>query len=121
LTEPQKVSTSYTVKCNFLGFYTWHTEVPAATAETFSFHNSFTVKRSVFEEIRGFDCINFPMRFSEVDFAHRLHTKRYRTVVNPTARVWHDLDWSLGSHRQRESLLYVKKQDHRSQEVLQQA
>jgi GT2 family glycosyltransferase len=94
LAEPQKVWTSYIVKSKFPGFYTLHTDVPDATTETFSFHNSFMVKRSVFEEVQGFDCTNFPIRFSEVDFAHRLHARGYRAVVNPAARVWHDLGWS---------------------------
>jgi GT2 family glycosyltransferase len=95
LSEPQKVWTSYIVRGRFPGFYTLHTDVPKTTADTFSFHNSFMFKRSVFEEAHGFDCANFPMRFGEVDLAHRLHAKGYRAVVNPEAKVWHDLGWSL--------------------------
>lgn len=95
LAEPQKVWTSYIVKSAFPGFYTLHTDVPKGTSETFSFHNSFVVKRTAFEEVGGFDCTDFPMRFSEVDFAHRLHASGYRAVVNPAAKVWHDLGWSM--------------------------
>jgi GT2 family glycosyltransferase len=93
--EPKKVWTSYIDKSKFPGFYTLHTDVPPATSETFSFHNAFLVKRSVFDEIRGFDCVNLPIRFSEVDFAHKLNAKGYKAVVNPAARVWHDLGWSM--------------------------
>jgi GT2 family glycosyltransferase len=95
LAEPQKVWTSYITRSRFPWFYTLHTDVPTETTETFSFHNSFMVKRTVFEEIHGFDCANFPMRFSEVDFAHRLRAKGYRAVVSPAARVWHDLGWAM--------------------------
>jgi GT2 family glycosyltransferase len=95
LADPQKVWTSYIEKGRFPGFYPLHTDLPRATMDTFSFHNSFMVRRSVFEEAGAFDCANFPMRFSEVDFAHRLHAKGYRAVVTPAARVWHDLGWSL--------------------------
>lgn len=95
LADPHKVWTSYIEKGRFPGFYPLHTDLPRATMDTFSFHNSFMVRKSVFEETGGFDCANFPMRFSEVDFAHRLHSKGYRAVVNPAAKVWHDLGWSL--------------------------
>jgi GT2 family glycosyltransferase len=124
LAEPQKVWTSYIVKSRFPGFYTLHTDVPKATAETFSFHNSFMVKRSVFKEIQGFDCTNFPMRFSEVDLAHRLHARGYRAVVNPAARVWHDLGWSLvhidsvrAYYTERNRMIVIKKYYQRSEFV----
>ncbi len=95
LAQPQKVWTSYIVEGRFPGFYTLRTDIPRALTDTFSFHNSFMVKKQAFEEIGGFDCANFPMRFSEVDFAHRLHARGYRAVVNPDSKVWHDLGWSL--------------------------
>lgn len=95
LADPQRVWTSYIEKGRFPGFYPLRTDLPKSTRDTFSFHNSFVVRKFVFEEAGGFDCANFPMRFSEVDFAHRLHSKGYRAVVTPVAKVWHDLGWSL--------------------------
>lgn len=95
LARPNVVWTSYISKGRFPGFYTLHTDVPERETLTFSFHNSFMVKRSVFEELGGFDCANFPIRFSEVDFAHRLHNHGYTAVLNPLAKDWHDLGWSL--------------------------
>lgn len=95
LAEPQRVWTSYIVRSRFPGFYALRTDIPKSNSETFSFHNSFMVKKSVFEEIRGFDCVNLPMRFGEVDFAHKLHAKGYKAIVNPEAKVWHDLGWSM--------------------------
>ena len=78
--------------------------------------NSFMVKRSIFEEIHGFDCANFPMRFSEVDFAHRLHAEGYKALVNPAAKVWHDLGWSMvhidsarAFYTERNRMIVIKK------------
>jgi GT2 family glycosyltransferase len=124
LAEPQKVWTSYIVKSRFPGFYTLHTDVPRATSETFSFHNSFMVKSLVYEELKGLDCVNFPMRFAEVDLAHRLRAKGYKAVVNPAARVWHDLGWSLvhidstrAYYTERNRMIVIKKYSPRREFV----
>ncbi|HUI00840.1 MAG TPA: glycosyltransferase [Nitrososphaerales archaeon] len=95
LARPQTVWTSYIARSKLPGFYTLHTDIPPSEAPTFSFHNSFMVKRDAFESFGGFDCENFPMRFSEVDFAHKLSRAGYLAVVNPLAKDWHDLGWSL--------------------------
>ncbi len=95
LARPNTVWTSYISRSAFPGFYTLHTDIPPADAPTFSFHNSFMVKRRVFEMLDGFDCANLPMRFSEVDFAHRVHAAGYSAVVNPRAKDWHDLGWTM--------------------------
>ncbi len=95
LGRPTTVWTSYISRSKFPGFYTLHTDIPASDAVTFSFHNSFMVKREVFERLRGFDCTNFPIHFSEVDFAHRVSEGGYLAVINPRAKDWHDLGWSM--------------------------
>ncbi len=95
LGRPTVVWTSYITRSAFPGFYKLHTDIPSSDAPTFSFHNSFMVKRKVFDELHGFDCVNFPIRFSEVDFAHRVNAAGYSAVVNPKAKDWHDLGWSL--------------------------
>jgi GT2 family glycosyltransferase len=95
MAEPEEVWTSYVVRGRFPGFYTLRTDVPKVYKETFSFHNSFMVKRSVFEEMEGFDCANFPIRFSELEFSHRLRAKGFTALVNPKAWVWHDIGWAL--------------------------
>lgn len=94
LAQPEVVWTSYVTRSRFPGFYTLHTDIPPSERSTFSFHNSFVVRREVFEELHGFDCIDFPIRFSEVEFAHRLHDAGYLAVINPAAKDWHDLGWS---------------------------
>jgi len=95
LARPNKVWTSYIERSSLPGFYTLHTDIPSAERRTFSFHNSFMVKKLVFEELHGFDCHNFPVRFGEVDFAHRVSKAEYAAVVNPLAKDWHDLGWSM--------------------------
>ena len=95
LARPNVVWTSYISRTKFPGFYNLHTDVPAAEAPTFSYHNSFMVKRALFEKLHGFDCANFPIRFSEVDFAHKAGEAGYTAMVNPRAKAWHDLGWSL--------------------------
>jgi GT2 family glycosyltransferase len=97
LAEPNRVWTSYILRGRLPGFYGLRTEIPETTVQTFSFHNSFMVRTAVFSEIGSFDCENFPIRFSEVDFAHRLHSKGYEAVVTPRAKDWHDLGWALAN------------------------
>lgn len=95
LARPTAVWTSYITRSPLPGFYSLHTDVPDVEKPTFSFHNSFMVKAAVFESLHGFDCANLPIRFSEVDFAHKVSDAGYTAVVNPWARDWHDLGWSL--------------------------
>jgi len=95
LDRPSDVWTSYISRTKFPGFYRLHTDVPPFEAPTFSFHNAFMVKRRVFEDLDGFDCLELPIRFSEVDFAYRVERAGFSSVVNPKAKDWHDLGWSL--------------------------
>jgi len=95
LSRPTTVWTSYISRTKFPGFYKLHTEVPKADALTFSFHNAFMVKKQIFDSLHGFDCADFPVRFGEVDFAHRLSAEGYVARVNPRANDWHDLGWAL--------------------------
>ena len=94
LSRPTTVWTSYISRSKLPGFYTLHTDVPTDEALTFSFHNSFMVKRKIFEALHGFDYVNLPIRFGEVDFAHRVNAEGYVAVVNPRAKDWHDLGWT---------------------------
>jgi len=94
LGRPTVVWTSYISRSRFPGFYTLHTDIPSAEAFTFSFHNSFMVKKQVFDALHGFDYANLPIRFGEVDFAHRVNAEGYVAIVNPRAKDWHDLGWT---------------------------
>jgi GT2 family glycosyltransferase len=95
LAEPSKVWTARIVRSRFPGFYTLTTGIPAGLSETFSFHNSFMVDGALFKTMGGFDSANFPMRFSEVDFAYRVRAAGRVAVVAPKAKVWHDIGWAL--------------------------
>jgi GT2 family glycosyltransferase len=95
LGRPTTVWTSYISRSVFPGFYKLHRDTPADVAPTFSFHNSFMVKRRIFDMLHGFDCANFPIRFSEVEFAHRVNAAGYVAVVSPQAKDWHDLGWTM--------------------------
>lgn len=121
LSRPTTVWTSYISKSVFPGFYTLHTDVPGADAPTFSFHNCFMVKRRVFEELKGFDCADLPIRFSEVDFAHRVSAAGYFALVNPRAKDWHDLGWTKAHidsarayYTERNRIIVIKRYFKRS-------
>ena len=108
LGRPDVVWTSYISRSPLPGFYALHTDVPASSAATFSFHNSFMVKKRVFDELHGFDCAEFPVRFAEVDFAHRLNSQGYVAVLNPHAKDWHDLGWAL-AHVESKRAYYTER------------
>lgn len=100
--DPSKVWTSFIRRGRFPGFYVLGLIVPDRVEDTFSFHNAFMVKRTIFEQCSRFDSDSFPIHFSELDFAYRLRKKGYRAVVNPKARVWHDVSrghMNVDSHR----------------------
>jgi len=116
LARPEAVWTSVILKGRFPGFYKLHTDVPRNTVRTFSFHNSFMVKRRIFEQLNGFDCQLFPVRFSEVDFAHKIELEGCDALVTPNAKDWHDLGWSLvhvdsdrAYYTERNRMIVIKK------------
>jgi GT2 family glycosyltransferase len=95
LGRPTTVWTSYISRSKFPGFYALHTDIPTADAVTFSFHNSFMVKKRILEALHGFDDANLPIRFGEVDLAHRVNAEGYLAIVNPRAKGWHDVGWAM--------------------------
>ena len=58
-------------------------EVSAVTAACMA------VRRSVFDEVGGFDETNLPVSFNDVDFCLRLREKGYRNVWTPYAELIH--------------------------------
>jgi glycosyltransferase involved in cell wall biosynthesis len=118
LDAPSRVWTSSINKGKLPGFYVLGTEVPSTTVRTLAFHDAFMVDRSAFVSCHGFDSDVFPTHFSEVDFAYRLRTKGYGAVVNPRARVWHDVfrahmhvDASRSFYTLRNRIILAKKYD----------
>lgn len=89
--QPNKVWTYYFTRSSFPAFFVINRDSPLCDKETFSFHNSFLVKRKVFEKVGGFDEFGFPIHFSEHDFAFKMHKLGYNAIVVSKAKVWHDI------------------------------
>jgi len=91
LGKANRIWTTSITKGHIPGSYVLGTKPLAGPARTFSFHDAFMVKRAVFEQLRGFDSQAFPIHFSELDFAYRVHGRGYDALVTPSAKVWHDV------------------------------
>ena len=83
------------------------------------------VRRDVFEECGRFDAVNFPIHFSELDFAYRLHKRGFSARVNPNAKVWHDsgtahmhIDSARAYYTLRNRVILLKRYGSRTEQVL---
>lgn len=63
--------------------------------ESEDFPNAFMVRRTIFERVGGFDARTFPIHYEEADFGQRVRMAGYRLVMNPKAKVWHDVPLKL--------------------------
>lgn len=91
LRRPSRIWTTSITKGRIPGSYVLGTKPIAEPTGTFSFHDAFMVRRAVFERLGGFDSHAFPIHFSELDFAYRVHGRGYGALVTPSAKVWHDV------------------------------
>ncbi len=66
------------------------------------------IRKSLFEEMRGFDEVNCPIAFNDVDFCLRLREKGYLNVYTPYAVLYHYEAASRGYKRDPEAE-YIKK------------
>ncbi len=55
------------------------------------------VRKAVFEEVGGFDEVNLPIAFNDVDLCLKIGQKGYRNVWTPQARLYHHESISRGS------------------------
>jgi glycosyltransferase involved in cell wall biosynthesis len=60
------------------------------------------VRKSVFEELKGFDEVNLGVTFNDIDFCLRLTQRGYRIVWTPNANLIHRESASRGHQRTRE-------------------
>ena len=60
------------------------------------------VRKSVFEELHGFDEVNLGVTFNDIDFCLRLTQRGYRVVWTPYANLIHHESASRGHQRTRE-------------------
>ena len=66
------------------------------------------IRKSLFEEMRGFDEVNCPIAFNDVDLCLRLREKGYLNVYTPYAVLYHYEAASRGYKRDPEAE-YIKK------------
>ncbi len=62
------------------------------------------IRRSVFEEVGGFDEVNLPVAFNDVDLCLKIGEAGYRNVWTPEARLYHHESISRGSDQVGERL-----------------
>jgi GT2 family glycosyltransferase len=55
------------------------------------------VRRDVFAEAGGFDQVNLPISYNDVDFCLRLRERGYRNIVTPFAELTHRESASRGA------------------------
>jgi len=91
LSRPARIWTSTISKGRLPGSFVLRTRPLNGPTPTFSFHDAFMIRKSIFEELGGFDARTFPIHFSELDLAYRVHGRRYGAIVIPSAKVWHDV------------------------------
>ena len=68
------------------------------------------VRRSVFEEVGGFDEENFAVAFNDVDLCLRIRERGYRTLWTPHAELYHWESASRGYEDTPEKLTRFKKE-----------
>lgn len=60
--------------------------------ESDDFPNSFMVRSDVLKKSGLFDEKNFPIHYEESDFCQRIKKSGYKIILNPSAKVWHDIE-----------------------------
>jgi len=75
----------------FVGFNTRDSSRYKEPCESEDFPNAFMVRREVFEKIGLFNSKIFPIQYEEGDFCQRVKRSKYKVMVVPTAKVWHDI------------------------------
>lgn len=53
--------------------------------------DAFAVRREALEQIGGFNDVDFPFHYDEADLCARLRLNGFKTAVDSSVRVWHDL------------------------------
>lgn len=67
------------------------------------------VRRSVFEELGGFDEVNCPIAFNDVDLCLRMREKGYLVVYTPYAVLYHHESVSRGRKKDPEGKYMLKR------------
>jgi glycosyltransferase involved in cell wall biosynthesis len=67
------------------------------------------IRKSVYEEIGGFDEVNLQVAFNDIDFCLRVRGKGYRNVWTPYAELYHRESASRGYENTQESQRFAKE------------
>jgi hypothetical protein len=59
--------------------------------ESEDFPNAFMVRKSIAKKLCGFDYKAFPIHYEEADFGARVRLNGYKIILNPQAKIWHDI------------------------------
>ena len=62
------------------------------------FHSLYITRSKIFNQIKGFDHILFPMIYEEPDMGERILSLSYEITSCPQARIWHPLDDAIVAH-----------------------
>lgn len=58
--------------------------------ESLDLPNAFMIKRKVLDEVGGFNAKDFPIDYDEADLGERMRKMRYKIMVLPASRVYHE-------------------------------
>jgi len=67
-------------------------------------------RRTVFDELRGFDEVNLPVAFNDVDFCLRVGAAGYKVIWTPVAELYHYESISRGSDQAPEKIDRFRKE-----------
>lgn len=70
-------------------YYGWTYERRCEIYDVDEVANAFMIPRAIFEEVGGFDEVNFPIDLDEADICRRIKNMGYRVVMNPLAVCYH--------------------------------
>ncbi|MEM3374835.1 MAG: glycosyltransferase family 2 protein [Candidatus Woesearchaeota archaeon] len=79
------------------------------------FPNAFMVKKNILKKSILFDDKNFPIHYEEADFCKKIKELGYKILMNPKAKVWHDIqnkyhfDKKRAFFLSRNRIIFIKK------------
>ena len=69
-------------------------------------------RKSVFQEVGGFNALDLKIGWNDVDYCLRLRDRGYRVVMNPYAQLYHLESQSRGDDKNDNEIAYMKEHWH---------
>ncbi|PYS78403.1 MAG: glycosyl transferase family 2, partial [Acidobacteria bacterium] len=66
-------------------------------------------RKSVFQEVGGFNALDLKIGWNDVDYCLRLRDRGYRVVMNPYAQLYHLETQSRGDDKNDNEIAYMKE------------